>query len=260
MRDLASRLRSLSYFATSAVPDLAGDFVMLDLSSAQGTQAAADRFGITIDRQLPGNRLFIHHQARRVPSMTRFQFYGGYNSIIIDQNCAYHGTINFTGDDNLAIFMGGQGELSLDATLYNGDTLVIGKGATLWGVRVWVQGGTVCTISDDCLLSENISIRTTDHHSVIDLATWEQINSPADVTIGRHVWIGPNCRINKGVKIGAGAILASDSVLTVSIPKAELWGGAPARTIRTNVSWVVSHPKAHKNDIEALRDLLRRAT
>ena len=260
MRDLASRLRSLSYFATSAVPDLAGDFTMLDLSCQQGTQAAADRYGISVDRHLPGNRLFIHHQARRVPSLTRFQFYGGHNVIIIDRDCFYHGTMNFPGDENLAVVMGGQGELSLDATLYNGDTLVIGKGATLWGVRVWVQGGTVCTISDGCLLSENISIRATDHHSVVDLGTWEQINSPADVTLGRHVWIGPNCRINKGVEIGDGAILAADSVLTTSVSTAELWGGAPAKMIRKNVSWVVSHPKADKNDIEALRDLLRKST
>jgi acetyltransferase-like isoleucine patch superfamily enzyme len=260
MRDLASRLRSLSYFATSAAPNLAGDFIMLDLSREEGTRAAAERFGIAIDRQLPGNRLFAHHQARRVPSQTRFHFYGEHNTIIIDRDCAYHGTINFPGDHNLTVFMGGQGELSLDATLYNGDTLVIGKGATLWGVRIWVQGGTVCTISDDCLLSENISIRTTDHHSVIDLTTWQQINSPADVTLGRHVWIGPNCRINKGVVIGDGAILAADSVLTVSVPKAELWAGSPAKMIRNNVSWVVSHPKADNNDIEALRALLRGAT
>jgi acetyltransferase-like isoleucine patch superfamily enzyme len=260
MRDLASRLRSLSYFATSAVPDLASDFTMLDLSNQHGTRVAADQFGISIERQLPGNRLFVHRQARRVPSPTRFQFYGGRNAIIIDRDCSYHGTMNFPGDDNLAVFMGGQGELALDATLYNRDTLVVGKRAASWGVRVWVQGSTVCTISDDCLLSENISIRTTDHHSVIDLTAWEQVNSPADVTIGRHVWIGPNCRINKGVKIGDGAIVASDSVVTSSIPKTELWGGAPARMIRKNVSWVISHPKADKNDIEALRDLLRETT
>jgi carbonic anhydrase/acetyltransferase-like protein (isoleucine patch superfamily) len=258
MRDLVSRLRSLKYFATLALPDLAGEFTMLDLSSQHGTQAAADLFGISVERQLPGNRLFIHRRARRVPYSTRFLFYGGHNTIVIDQECSYHGTMSFAAEDNLVVLMGGQGELSLDATLYNGDTLITGKGATLWGVRVWVQGGTVCTISDGCLMSENITIRTTDHHSVIDLATWEQINKPADVTIGRHVWVGPSCRINKGVAIGDGAILAADSVLTVSMPKAEFWGGAPARMIRKNISWVRSHPIADRGEIAALRELFSR--
>jgi hypothetical protein len=259
MRDLGLRLRSLRYCSTAAAPDLDAEYTVLDLSNERDSRAAAERYAITIETHRPGNLLFVHRQGSRLPFPSRFHFNGENNTIILDRDCAYHGSMTFEADDNLALLLGGQGQLSLDATLYAGDTLVCGRGVTMWGVRIWVQGGTVCTISDGCLFSENISIRTTDHHSVIDLKTWEQVNRPADVTIGRHVWIGPNCRISKGVEIGDGAILAADSVLTASMPSAELWGGAPAKLIRKDVSWVVSHPLADKNDIAALRDLLASA-
>jgi len=257
MRDLGFRLRSLRYFSTAAPPDLAADYIVYDLSNERGSQAASEQYGITVDKHNPGNLLLVHREGRRLPFQTPFHFYGDYNTVIIDRDCGYHGALNLVADDNLVVLMGGQRDLALDATLYAGDTLVWGKGASSFGARVWVQGGTVCTISDGCLLSENISIRTTDHHSIIDLTTWEQINRPADITLGRHVWIGPNVRINKGVEIGDGAIVAADSLVTVSVPKTELWGGVPARMIRKNVSWVLSHPVADKGQIAALRDLLR---
>jgi hypothetical protein len=257
MRDLESRLRSLRYFGMAGPPNLGADFAVFDLSKEREARAVSERYGIAINSYNPGNLLFVHREARRLRFPTPFNFYGDYNTVILDHDCSFHGALNFLAHDNLVVLMGGQSELALDATLYGGDTLVWGRGSSAWGVRVWVQGGTVCTISDGCLLSENISIRTTDHHSIIDLTTWEQINRPADITIGRHVWVGPNVRINKGVEIGDGAILAADSLVATSIPRTEIWGGAPAKMLRKNVSWVLSHPVADHREIAALRDLLR---
>ena len=256
MDGLGRRLGSLQYFETAMVPDLASDYLSLDVSTWKGSQAVGERYGIVVESHGSGNTLVIHRQAKRVPFPTRLRFDGENNIILIDRECSYHGTMNLSGSGNLAVILGGQGQLGLDATLYGGDTLVWGKRATSWGARVWVQGGTTCTISDGCLLSENISIRTTDHHSIIELSNWTQINYPADIVVGRHVWIGPNVRIGKGAIIGDGAIIAPDSVVTGTVPRTELWGGVPAKMIRTNVSWVVSHPRAEAQDVSALRQLL----
>jgi len=76
---------------------------------------------------------------------------------------------------------------------------------------------------------------------------------PADIEIGRHVWIGPSCVIGKGVKIGDGSIVATNSVVNHSIGPAELWGGVPAREIRRQVSWVRSLPP-DPTEIAALLD------
>lgn len=257
MREIGERLRSLRYFSTAAPPDLGADYVMFDFSDERQARAVAETYGIKVEAPPPGNKLFVHRRGgRRLPFATPLDFHGRNNTVIIGPECGYHGALNFVADNNLVVMVGSQSKLALDATLYDGDALVCGKGAQGWGMRVWVQGGTVCTISDDCLFSENISIRTTDHHSIVDLATWEQINSPADVTIGKHVWVGANVRIGKGVEIGDGSILAADSFVTSSVPRTELWGGTPARMIRKNVSWVGSHPVADKGEIAVLRQLL----
>lgn len=54
----------------------------------------------------------------------------------------------------------------------------------------------------------------------------------APVTIGRHVWIGMNSIVLKGVTIGDGAIIAAGSVVTRDIPSDCVAGGVPARVIK----------------------------
>lgn len=50
--------------------------------------------------------------------------------------------------------------------------------------------------------------------------------------IGSDVWIGANCLIMEGVKIGHGAIVAAGSVVTKDIAPYAIFGGVPARYIR----------------------------
>jgi acetyltransferase-like isoleucine patch superfamily enzyme len=98
-------------------------------------------------------------------------------------------------------------------------------------------------------------IHTSDHHSIIDLASMKQSNFPAEVMISDHVWIGPNVTVLPGVTIGVGSIIGSGSVVTKSVGAKELWGGSPARMLRDNVSWVNSHP-AIPEEIEVLKKIL----
>ncbi len=50
--------------------------------------------------------------------------------------------------------------------------------------------------------------------------------------IGKDVWIGARCIIMTGVKIGDGAIIAANSVVTKDIEPYAVVGGSPARFIR----------------------------
>lgn len=54
----------------------------------------------------------------------------------------------------------------------------------------------------------------------------------APVKIGKHVWIGMQSIILKGVHIGDGAIIAAGSVVTHDIPEKCVAGGVPARILR----------------------------
>jgi acetyltransferase-like isoleucine patch superfamily enzyme len=56
------------------------------------------------------------------------------------------------------------------------------------------------------------------------------------VEIGNDVWIGANAVIVDGIKIGDGAIVAANSVVTKNVGDFEIVGGTPARLIRTRFS------------------------
>lgn len=253
MNRLAARLAGLPYFRRRPPLSIERDYIALDLTDAAGAREARERFAIFAEPAGQGNVLYVHRDAERSAREVRVEFHGSDNTIVLNKQ-ALHGWIKFEGDGNLLVSLGDTGHLSVGATLYSDDTLLIGERVVAWGIRIWVQGATVCTIEDDCLLSEDIQIRTTDHHSIIDLATWAQTNAPSDVTIGRHVWVGPNCIITKGSNIGEGSIIAPAALISGTIPPKELWGGVPARKIRDNVSWVPSHPVADPAQIARLRE------
>ena len=55
----------------------------------------------------------------------------------------------------------------------------------------------------------------------------------APIKIGEDVWIGTHVVILPGVKIGRGAIIGAGSVVTGDVPEYEIWGGVPARFIKS---------------------------
>ena len=55
------------------------------------------------------------------------------------------------------------------------------------------------------------------------------------IVIGNDVWIGSRSLIMKGVHIGDGAIIAAGSVVTKDVPPYEIWGGNPARFLKSRL-------------------------
>jgi len=60
---------------------------------------------------------------------------------------------------------------------------------------------------------------------------WE-LSESSPVHIGDAVWIGSNCRINKGVSIGDGAIVAANSVVTKNVEAFTIVAGNPAKLVK----------------------------
>ena len=122
----------------------------------------------------------------------------------------------------------------------NGIRIEIGKNTTFTGtVHVCAQEDNTCVrIGEDCMFSYNITVRTSDSHPVYDCGTRERINPAHDVNIGNHVWIAPDTKILKGVTIGDGTIIGSDTIVTKDIPSNVLAVGHPAKVVRENVKWV----------------------
>lgn len=201
----------------------------------------------------PGNTVLVHKDfSSQLP--LQLSFNGTGNIIRIGADCHVEGVIHAEGSNNRVDLGSGRAPQRIAVTIYDDSTFLWGDGCTAYQARFWVHGGKTCRVGDGALLSEGIQIRTTDHHSVIDLNTMTQINFPADVIIGERVWIGEGVSIAKGVTIGNGSILSAKAFVNRDVPANEMWAGIPARCVRKTVSWVNSHP-ASPDDISWLNTL-----
>lgn len=118
-----------------------------------------------------------------------------------------------------------------------GSRIEIGDGTTMTGPMMVAQSGHRIAIGRDCMIAYGSDLRCSDGHSVLDAATGEMLNPPADIVLGDHVWIGIHAQILKGATIDEHAIVAARSVVTRPIPAHTLVGGVPARPLRTGVTW-----------------------
>lgn len=65
-----------------------------------------------------------------------------------------------------------------------------------------------------------------------DTSPMQKYPNKGDTTIGNDVWIGHGVTIMPGVKVGNGAIIASQSIVTKDVPDYAIIGGNPAQLIR----------------------------
>jgi virginiamycin A acetyltransferase len=59
-----------------------------------------------------------------------------------------------------------------------------------------------------------------------------QVTSKGDTIIGNDVWIGNNATFMQGIKIGDGAIIGTNSLVTKDVEPYTIVGGNPAKVIR----------------------------
>ena len=105
-----------------------------------------------------------------------------------------------------------------------------------------VQFGPYCSVSADVSFGNNILmaghvyfVGKNDHtFNVPGQLIWNGERGKDNPTIVEDdVWIGYNSIIMGGVRIGRGSIVAAVSVVTKDVPPCEIWGGNPARKIRS---------------------------
>ncbi len=76
-----------------------------------------------------------------------------------------------------------------------------------------------------------------DHNEVIDPEAGGRPSFRGETTnIGNDVWIGANVVVLRGVRIGDGAIIAANAVVTHDIEAYTIAGGIPAKPLRSRVS------------------------
>ena len=94
------------------------------------------------------------------------------------------------------------------------------------------------SIGEDCMLSEDIEIRSSDSHSIFDIVSRQRINKAKAITIGNHVWVTAHVRILKGSTIADHSIIGNSSMVSAHLDVANgLYVGNPCKLVKRNVDW-----------------------
>jgi carbonic anhydrase/acetyltransferase-like protein (isoleucine patch superfamily) len=121
----------------------------------------------------------------------------------------------------------------LDEASGEGPALRIGSDSSIAGACAIIAAASV-RVGRSVLFARNVYV--SDHnHAYRDLARpvlAQGIDSVAPVVIEDGTWLGQNVVVCPGVRIGAGAVIAANSVVKSDVPSHCLAAGAPARVVR----------------------------
>ena len=132
----------------------------------------------------------------------------------------------------------------------------IGAGVIIYP-GIWISPGRNLILEDDVVLSMGVLISTeggvtigkrtqigygskifSSNHTVPPIGEYLPISGDSHlnehhkrIIIEKDVWVGANCVILPGVKIGEGAVIAAGSVVVKDIEKNVIAGGVPCKPI-----------------------------
>jgi acetyltransferase-like isoleucine patch superfamily enzyme len=109
----------------------------------------------------------------------------------------------------------------------------IGDNCSLRGTVIHARNKVI--IGKDCLFGPGVLIIDNNSHNTSINPVYRRTKPIADspIIIGDNVWVGSRSIILKGVHIGDNSIIAAGTVVTKDVPSNQLYGGNPARFIKT---------------------------
>lgn len=114
-----------------------------------------------------------------------------------------------------------------------GDGLEIGDNVGI-SQNCYIQVRGFVRIGNNVIFGPNVSIFSENHNfSNIDVYINEQGEIRKGVTIEDGVWLGSGSIILDGVTIGRNSIIAAGSVVNRNVPQNAIFGGVPAKLIKT---------------------------
>ena len=111
--------------------------------------------------------------------------------------------------------------------------LELGKRVYL-GRHTFVSVFEPITVGDHTIIGAYCYIISANHrYDTRKIPIRDQGYTGAPIIIGEDVWIGTHVVILPGVTIGRGAIIAAGSLVNCNVPEYEVWGGMPARFLKS---------------------------
>lgn len=167
---------------------------------------------------------------------------GTSNHLIIGKGCILNNVVIHIKGNNNTIEFDENVKVGKECSFWcegNNCKIFIGK-RTTFTQKVHLncqENNSKIECGEDCMFSNNIIIRTSDSHAILDTKTMERINPAKNIAIGDHVWIAPKSMIMKGVNIGNNVIIGSNTLVTKCIPNNVLVVGMPAKIVKEGVTW-----------------------
>lgn len=169
---------------------------------------------------------------------------GNNNLITIEKNCKLTDVSFFIfGNDNKINISENFSGIFVEFHMeQNNNTIQIGKGTTMHGrghrnIHFALDEGTNIIVGEDCMFSNDIQLRSSDSHSIVDLER-RRLNHAKDIKIGNHCWIGLRSLLMKGVELADNTVVAAGSICTRKYDEQHtILAGNPAKVVKRNINW-----------------------
>jgi virginiamycin A acetyltransferase len=122
--------------------------------------------------------------------------------------------------------------------------ITIGRYTNIWGPNTDIFASiNNISIGNFCSIAKNVTFQEYNHNinrfttffiekNVFNKRKRNETISKGSIEVGHDVWIGTQSVILSGAKIGHGAVIAANSVVTGDIPPYAIAGGTPAKVIK----------------------------
>lgn len=182
-------------------------------------------------------RVFVGEGATFVNSKiageTPAYYFFGAGSQIIKSTFSGKAQVNF-----FAVGFGCRLEGLLAHTLSQLGAMILCPGVTTHnGCNFFTQENAYILLGDDCMLSTNIYLRTSDSHGIYARNERARINKAAPIIFHPHVWISRAVNINKGVEIGSDSVIGQGAIVSGAVHANCVYAGIPAKKIKSDIFW-----------------------
>lgn len=166
------------------------------------------------------------------------------STILINKNCSLKVGSNFKLGESARMYIQNNWHFGNDVKIEThcaifarepgtSGKLVIGNGSHIGDYSVIDLVNDV-TLGNDVALGPNCTLYTHDHgYTNKNVAAWKGEIVSKPIVINDGAWIGSGVTILPGVIIGKRSVVAAGSVVTKNVEAETIWGGIPAKLIKT---------------------------
>ncbi len=230
------------------------NFFLLLCSYLIPLRRAREAFQLQHVRRLLKGDIKHNSVTLRTKSRVRVEIEGKNNIVLIEGGGKGFGVldIRIAGDNNrVHIKKGSNAPIRILVGII--DNTSVSNCSVIWGENISSRGvscllledNTQITVGDNCLFADDIELRCTDDHAILN-EMGEVINRAQAITIGDHVWMGQGVRVMKNSVVPEGCVVGMNTVVARKFTEPNcVIVGNPGRVVKQNIRWDCARPNVY---------------